>query len=419
MNQLNRLKAKEYTQQRKIEQLRKALFSQNSQDISTEMESLLVAERELVELEKEREALTQKSNQGLILSTKMEVSSSSDMTKSPTRGRGRGSTKGEIEIEVYVGMEYLPTAIYHLFEPNDNPLVVCQITSKDITKQLKVTSYIEGYSAKSINTIEVKAKTMENIYQLPTLFPHLIKEITELTKATLHVKIEEIGGDIVKEDSYPISLLSRNSAISDYYNPQKDEMIDISFFLGVFVTPNQPNIIRFLRTIADYHPFKALGGYQGNEKDDKEFKRGKKAVTQQVEAIFNALKAIDLIYTNSLIDFNPHRNFYGQRVRLPREALREQQANCLDGTFLYASLLEACSLNPAIVLIQGHAFVAWETWNGNEEWRFLETTMTSTHSFEEACKIGEITAKAHREEDDGLNIVPINELRARGVMPME
>ena len=82
-------------------------------------------------------------------------------------------------------------------------------------------------------------------------------------------------------------------------------------------------------------------------------------------------------------------------------------------------MLEACSLNPAIVLIQGHAFVAWETWNGNEEWRFLETTMTSTHSFEEACKIGEITAKAHREEEDGLNIIPINELRARGVMPME
>lgn len=410
---LDELNLKEYAQQRKIEQLRREMFSQRSEDISKEMNTLLEAEKELIKLEKERNTLiTQQSNRGLVLSTKMEDSSNS------VDGISRGDSDEEISIKVQVGMEYLPTSIYHLFTANNNPLIICEIKALHRDKQIKVTSYIEGYSAKAVNTIEVEANRMETLYQLPTLFPHLIKDITELTKATLHVKVEEIGGDIVREDSYTISLLSRNSAISNYYNPEKNELIDISFYLGVFVTPNQPEIIRFLRTIANFHQFKSLGGYQGNVEGDEEFKSGKYAVTQQVQAIFHALKATDLIYTNSIIDFNPHRNLYGQRVRLPKEALKEQQANCLDGTFLYASLLEACSLNPAIALIPGHAFVAWESWDGNGEWQFLETTMTSSHRFEEARHAGNATAKAHYEQDT-LQIISINDLRAKGIMPME
>ena len=413
--ELDRLKIQEYAQKRKIEQLRSMLFSKKSEDISENMDRLLEAEEELLKLETKRNSLTQNNNKSLILSAKVDDSKSS----SEVVVRGRGKTKGEIEIEVNIGMEYIPTAIYHLFEPDDeSSLVICLIKATGTTKQIKVTSYIEGYSAKAINTIEVQANKMESLYQLPTLFPHLIENITELTKATLHVKVEEIGGDFVKEDSYPISLLSRNSAILSYHNPKEDETIDISEYLGVFVTPNQPDIIRFLRTVAEFHPSKSLGGYQGNVEGDKEFTSGKEAVETQVKAIFNALKAIELIYTNSVIDFNPHKNLYGQRVRLPKEALKERQANCLDGTFLYVSLLEACSLNPAIVLTPTHAFLAWETWEGNGEWQFLETTITSSHSFEDACMLGGLTAQKHLEKKN-LKIIPINELRAKGVMPME
>ena len=412
--ELDRLKIQEYAQKRKIEQLRSMLFSKKSEDISENMDRLLEAEEELLKLETKRNSLTQNNNKGLILSAKVDDSKSS----SEVVVRGRGKTKGEIEIEVNIGMEYIPTAIYHLFEPDELSLVICLIKATGTTKQIKVTSYIEGYSAKAINTIEVQANKMESLYQLPTLFPHLIENITELTKATLHVKVEEIGGDFVKEDSYPISLLSRNSAIHSYYNPKEDEIRDISYYLGVFVTPNHPDIIRFLRTVAEFHPSKSLGGYQGNEEGDKEFISGKKAVETQVKAIFNALKERELIYTNSVIDFNPHQNFYGQRVRLPKEVLKERQANCLDGTFLYVSLLEACSLNPAIVLTPTHAFLAWETWEGNGEWQFLETTITSSHSFEDACMVGGLTAQKHLEKKN-LKIIPINELRAKGVMPME
>jgi hypothetical protein len=149
-------------------------------------------------------------------------------------------------------MEYLPTAIYHLFEADSSPLIIYLIKATDIDKKIRVTSYIEGYSAKAINTIEIKTNTAESIYQLSTLFPHLINSITEITKATLHIKIEDIEGEIIQENSCPISLLSRNSAIRLSFNPKKDKLVDISEYLGVFFTPNHRDIIGFLRTVANF-----------------------------------------------------------------------------------------------------------------------------------------------------------------------
>jgi len=52
-------------------------------------------------------------------------------------------------------------------------------------------------------------------------------------------------------------------------------------------------------------------------------------------------------------------------------------------------------MNPAIAIIPGHAFAAWETWENSGKWKFLETTMIGTHTFEEACASGEKTAEQY------------------------
>jgi hypothetical protein len=75
-------------------------------------------------------------------------------------------------------------------------------------------------------------------------------------------------------------------------------------------------------------------------------------------------------------------------IRLPGETLRQRSANCIDGTLLMASMLEAASLNPGIVLIPGHAFLAWETQDRSGNWDYLETTLVSSKSFAEAQQVG-------------------------------
>ena len=84
------------------------------------------------------------------------------------------------------------------------------------------------------------------------------------------------------------------------------------------------------------------------------------------------------------------------------------------------------SLRPAIVIVPGHAFVAWETWEGSDEWRYLETTMIATHTFEEAAASGEQTAQRYQALASSTGQAhyfqrhALRELRAvRGITPLE
>ena len=71
--------------------------------------------------------------------------------------------------------------------------------------------------------------------------------------------------------------------------------------------------------------------------------------------------ALILTLGASVLAFNPDHGTANQWVRLPRETLADHTANCLDGAVLFANLLEAVSLSPALVIVPSHAFVGWQT----------------------------------------------------------
>jgi len=138
--------------------------------------------------------------------------------------------------------------------------------------------------------------------------------------------------------------------------------------------------------------------------------------------MYEALVAHRITYVNSIITFTADPSTFNQRVRLPRETLANRSANCIDGTLLLASLLEAVSLNPAIVIIPGHAFLAWETARDSNTWRHLETTLLSSASFEEACESAEQTFAEWKAADTDGTLVKrrsLRDLRAAGITPRE
>jgi hypothetical protein len=91
-----------------------------------------------------------------------------------------------------------------------------------------------------------------------------------------------------------------------------------------------------------------------------------------------------------------------------------------------ASVLEAASLNPAIVLVPGHAFLAWETQSGSQSWDYLETTLIGSKEFEEAQRVGRLQAKKFQASSQlsanrkvfRLLSIPVLRVEA-GVLPME
>jgi hypothetical protein len=316
-------------------------------------------------------------------------------------------------------MASVPTAYYHLLDPKQHPLVrVAVSTTVNKLKRVRVTSFIEGYSAKAVDTVEVRFNLPPAVVQQqPTLFPDDVRGINELTRASLNVMAEDLDeGKTEIHNSYPIWLLARTSAPLATLDPVTAQWQDMSRYLGAFVTPNQPSVMKFLRTVADKHGAARLVGYQDGAD-----------VEAQVKAVFDALKDVaGIVYVNSLNTFNPNTGERSQRLRLPRESLEDRQANCVDGTVLFASILEALSLSPAIVVLPSHVIVGWETAPGSDRWQYLDTTKLDTRTFEEAVKFGTTLAQAFEKQRAGTGNErwfyrwPLRELRGTyGVYPAE
>jgi hypothetical protein len=321
-----------------------------------------------------------------------------------------------------------------LLDPEIDPLLTVTITNlTNDPRRLCVTAYIEGLSARAIKTIEFKrseVKQPRTVNLLPSLLPDQARRITEIQRATLHVVVDIFGSTmnpqtrtdtwaslIESHDTHSVILLSRNSGFNAVEDPETGTRRDLTRYYGAWVTPHVELVQALVRRAADRVPDRRIAGYQGRPNPD--------TTAAQVRALFETLKDAGISYVDSVIDFGAGPGQITQRTRLPRESLRHKSANCIDGTVLFASLLEAASLQPAIVLVPGHAFVGWETWEGSDEWDYLETTLIASHDFDAARQRARSLFERYSAEDlptdDGplLRVLKLNDLRAQGVWPME
>ena len=331
-----------------------------------------------------------------------------------------GADSTRLEATFTLRMAQVPTAIYHLFDATTDPLVSGSIlnrTEKDI-RRLRVTAYIDGYSAHAVETLEIKPAKSATFDLLPTLFPDRLAGITELTRATLNVLVEDIASTTGFElhRTVPVWLLPRTTAPTFVRDPQTGEFRDLTKYLAAFVTPNEPKVLAFLRTVAEHHPDGQLVGYQVPPA----------GVDLQVKAIFEALKTkAGIRYVNSVISFAPEDGIVTQRVRLPAESLDHREANCIDGTVLVASLIEAASMNAAIVVIPQHAFVGWQPSPKVAKWNYLETTMIGSKDFATANQHASQLAAGLEPVATALNDPSrfrrwsVRELRGQRITPLQ
>lgn len=384
------LKAKlaEHKQRRKVEHLRQQIYAQADPSASPKLVThLQKAEQELRRLESARKALETKA-QGVLLDTK-------DQGEKPG-GILLGAQTTGVDVQVLLRQAYLPTGIVHLLDAQTQPLVTFKITytGRDYVR-LRLRSFVEGYSAHAIDTVELIGgeRPSVEIHQLPTFFPEKLRTVTELTRATLNIQIDDLDGATEQQSTFPFWMLAHTSAYLGVEDPATGDWIDLTPYLGAWVTPNAPVVLDILRRAVDHHPERFIAGYQVDAQ----------GIEEQVKAIYNALKEQGIVYVNSVLSFGAAPGEYFQRVRLPHQAIEDQSANCIDGTVLMASLLESASLNPGIVLVPGHAFLAWETQDGSGEWDYLETTMIGSDDFDAARDAGRRTAEQQKDLAASLN----------------
>lgn len=188
------------------------------------------------------------------------------------------------------------------------------------------------------------------------------------------------------------------------------EYVDFSPLIAAWVTPHVREVDELVRVAAEYHPQRSMGAA---ETPEQRF--------EQVGAIYDALQnEYEITYISASIGY-AGKTESSQRVKLPKDAINLASANCIDGTVLFASALESVEIEPYIVMIPGHAFLAWD--NGDSTISCLETTMVGSSTFEDACVSGDDEYNQEVENgnfDTGVsNLISIKDAREIGITPMQ
>lgn len=339
----------------------------------------------------------------------------------------RGAATTGLDIEASLRMAHVPTGLIHLLEPDQHPLVTFRVHNvRDITARLRFTTFVDGYSAHAVDILEVPAGERCALNHLPAFFLDKTRSVTEICRAALHIQVQDLApsGQPELHRTIPLWLLARTSAYLSILDPESGAPLDLSPYLGAWVTPNQPEVHRVLRQAVEHVPGRMMSGYQVDAQ----------GVEAQVGAIYKTLAALDISYVNSVLTMGAVPGLLMQRVRLPRQSIEDRAANCLDATVLMASLLEAASLHPALVLIQGHSLLAWQTTDKDDSWDYVETTQLGHTPFAQAQALGRLTAERYEPRSvlagggtghaagQGrfmFRRLPLLELRRQCILPME
>ena len=219
---------------------------------------------------------------------------------------------------------------------------------------------------------------------------------------------------------------------------------DYSYYFAAFVNEDYPGIDAILRQALNIPamPVKRWIGTQGTEEQ----------TLRQVWALWYLLQRNKVTYSSVTTVSDRAEGVSSQEVRPLSQSLRTQQANCIDGTVLFASVLRKIGIEPAIILIPGHAFLAFAVNSQHTKSVFLETTLLndannpfnasgpsqlgvalanltgddihqrqSWASFQNALKVGQAEydkAAQHFGKETGYRVVPIAKAREAGILPL-
>lgn len=165
------------------------------------------------------------------------------------------------------------------------------------------------------------------------------------------------------EQSRTIQVRSVND-VPFAYRTRDGQVQDLSPLFAAFVNENHPYIDQILQQALNVKAVRRFAGYQGSPQD----------VIREVFAVWNVLQRQDVRYSSITTPSGHSEAVLSQHVRFLDEAIQNTQANCVDGTVLFASVLYKLGIYPVLVLVPGHMFLGFYTDEQRQQISFLETT---------------------------------------------
>jgi hypothetical protein len=329
----------------------------------------------------------------------------------------RAAAVKAIERGFYVETVVVPqlaTGVYHLMGKSETgALVTVKLRGHTgPTRTLRVEAEVPGVTERSSTSLELAA----NQHAIKLVNPPLKidfdpTKVRSPRPSQLALKIVETtpaGDRTIIDETIPLDVLPR-----DYLPLRRkvgaDALVPTFGYVGAWITSNDKTVDEFLAKAKQRLPKKQFVGEQD-------------VTVPQVKALFDELKTRGMTYVMDP-DVTSTTAFV-QRTRLPADVLASTNAQCLEGTITFATLMEAIGIKPIVVFVPGHAFVGWHTvpQDGTRgEPLFVETTMVGSYNFEQAMRVA--SDRVTRELATGsfksgaATFVDVADLRAQGFTP--
>jgi hypothetical protein len=220
-----------------------------------------------------------------------------------------------------------------------------------------------------------------------------------------------------------------------------DTYESLDFMFAAYVNEDHPQVDKILQTALRQTYVDSFAGYQGEEL----------GVYRQVLAIWRVLQERGIRYSSVTTTVADTEAVASQHVRLLDESINNTQANCVDGSVLFASVLRKIGLEPILVTIPGHMFVGFDLDEAGRKQAFLETTMlgsdpreydvtnntlarslltgvsdgparTATERFVAAIQAGNKSYAKHRKDLENdhadFSVLRVSDARKSGILPI-
>jgi tetratricopeptide (TPR) repeat protein len=269
-----------------------------------------------------------------------------------------------------------------------------------------------------------------------------------------------IANTLVKETTEVVRFHSVNEVpLAEISRRDGETIINHKWLFAAYVNEEDPLIDKILQEALEIGTVEKIGwgdsfsfgGYQDRDGDGDPSLE----VQLQVLAVWSVFQRRNIKYSNITTTSTANQAVATQYVRTLEESYSNSQANCVDGTVLFASVLRKLGIEPFLVLIPGHMFLGYFLDDTFESINVLETTMLGSVDLSKVTKddswwgkfknwIGmgktqssvsrdsflaasdaawstweEVKDKIKDDSEEDYYIIPIAASRAAGVMPIK
>ncbi len=177
----------------------------------------------------------------------------------------------------------------------------------------------------------------------------------------------ELAGQQPEEQTVTITLRSINDCPRSV--DDNEDTTDIHFTFAAYVNEEHPLVDTITKEALRTGIVESFSGYT---------EEGPQEVLRQVFALWHVLSKRGVRYSDASTTVAEAESIASQHVRLLDESLNNAQANCVDGSVLFASLLRKIGLEPFFVLEPSHCYVGFYLDEDEEQPIALETTLLGT-----------------------------------------